>query len=84
MFSLVFFCACGSTGFIFAQNQASGLSSMSYSFSSLFLVIAVLVIYATVGRMVQEQRALIGTSKALGLYNREILNKYLFCRFIIK
>ena len=70
--------ACGSTGFIFAQNQASGLSSMSYSFSSLFLVIAVLVIYATVGRMVQEQRALIGTSKALGLYNREILNKYLF------
>ena len=70
--------AYGSTGYIFAQNQASGLSSMSYSFSSLFLVIAVLVIYATVGRMVQEQRALIGTSKALGLNNREILNKYLF------
>ena len=70
--------AYSSTGYIFAQNQASGLSSMSYSFSSLFLVIAVLVIYATVGRMVQEQRALIGTAKALGLYNREILNKYLF------
>ena len=59
--------ACDSTGFIFSQNQARGLSSRSYSFSSLFLVIAVLVIYATVGRMVQEQRALIGTSKALGL-----------------
>lgn len=68
----------GNAGYLFAQNQANGLSSMSYSFSSLFLLIAVLVIYATVGRMVQEQRALIGTAKALGLYNREILNKYLF------
>ena len=70
--------AYGNAGCLFAQNQANGLSSMSYAFSSLFLVIAVLVIYATVGRMVQEQRALIGTSKALGLYNREILAKYLF------
>ena len=65
-------------GYVFAENQAKGLSSMSYAFSSLFLVIAALVIYATVGRMVQEQRALIGASKALGLYNREILDKYLF------
>lgn len=70
--------AYGNAGYVFTQNQADGLSSMSYSFSSLFLVIAVLVIYATVGRMVQEQRALIGTAKALGLYNREILDKYLF------
>ena len=68
----------GNAGYVFAGNQANGLSSMSYAFSSLFLVIAVLVIYATVGRMVQEQRALIGTSKALGLYNREVLAKYLF------
>lgn len=68
----------GNAGYVFAENQANGLSSMSYSFSILFLVIAVLVIYATVGRMVQEQRALIGTSKALGLYNREVLAKYMF------
>ena len=68
----------GNAGYVFAKYQADGLSSMSYAFSSLFLVIAVLVIYATVGRMVQEQRALIGTSKALGLYNREILEKYMF------
>lgn len=68
----------GNAGYVFAGNQANGLSSMSYSFSILFLVIAVLVIYATVGRMVQEQRALIGTSKALGLYNREVLAKYMF------
>ena len=65
-------------GYVFAENQAKGLSSMSYAFSSLFLAIAVLVIYATVGRMVQEQRALIGASKALGLFNREILEKYMF------
>ena len=68
----------GNAGYVFAENQANGLSSMSYTFSSLFLVIAALVIYATVGRMVEEQRPLIGTSKALGLYNREVLAKYLF------
>ena len=68
----------GNAGYVFGQNQADGLSSMSYTFSALFLVIAALVIYATVGRMVQEQRAQIGTTKALGLYNREILSKYMF------
>ena len=68
----------GNAGYIFAENQANGLFSLSYSFSVIFLVIAVLVIYATVGRMIQEQRALVGASKALGLYNREILAKYLF------
>ena len=68
----------GNVGFAFAESQADGLISMSYSFSVLFLVIAALVIYASVGRMVEEQRAQIGTSKALGLYNREILNKYMF------
>lgn len=70
--------ASGNAGYVFAESQANGLSSMSYSFSLLFLAVAALVIYASVGRMVQEQRALIGTSKALGLYNREILGKYMF------
>ena len=64
-------------GYSFAENQASGLASLSYSFSLIFLIIAALVIYASVGRMVQEQRALVGTSKALGLFNREILGKYM-------
>ena len=67
----------GNVGYSFAENQASGLASLSYSFSLIFLIIAALVIYASVGRMVQEQRALVGTSKALGLYNREILCKYM-------
>ena len=67
----------GNAGYSFAENQASGLSSLSYSFSLIFLIIAALVIYASVGRMVQEQRALVGTSKALGLFNREILGKYM-------
>ena len=68
----------GNTGYVFAENQAGSLTSMSYSFSVFFLVIAALVIYASVGRMVEEQRVQIGTSKALGLFNREILNKYMF------
>ena len=68
----------GNAGYVFAESQANGLSSLSYSFSVIFLVIAVLVIYATVGRMIQEQRVLVGASKALGLFNREILAKYMF------
>ncbi|MCR5842941.1 MAG: hypothetical protein K6G66_03185 [Oscillospiraceae bacterium] len=68
----------GNTGYVFAESQAGSLTSMSYSFSVFFLVIAALVIYASVGRMVEEQRAQIGASKALGLFNREILNKYMF------
>lgn len=68
----------GNTGYAFVESQAAGLASMCYSFSILFLMIAALVIYATVGRMVQEQRAQIGTSKALGFYNSEVLNKYMF------
>lgn len=67
----------GNGGYLFAKAHDDNLSGISYSFSSIFLVIAALVIYATIGRMVQEQRKLVGATKAMGLYNREILAKYL-------
>ena len=65
-------------GFAYSEENASKLESLSMSFSSIFLIVGALVIYATVGRMVEQQRKLIGATKALGLYNREILAKYLF------
>lgn len=65
------------TGIDFAKTNADSLSSISLSFSLIFLGIAALVIYSTIGRMVEEQRKLVGTAKAMGLYNREVFFKYL-------
>ena len=64
-------------GFIYAEANSDKLSSLSMSFSTIFLVVGALVIYATISRMVEQQRKLIGVNKALGLFNREIFAKYL-------
>ena len=64
-------------GYVFCQENSGNLASLSNTFSLLFIVIAALVIYASVGRMVDEQSVLVGTTKALGLYNREVLLKYM-------
>ena len=68
----------GNPGFIYARENSSKLASLSMSFSAIFLVVGALVIYATIGRMVEQQRIIIGATKALGLYNREVFAKYLY------
>ena len=68
----------GNPGFIYARENSGKLASLSMSFSAIFLVVGALVIYATIGRMVEQQRKIIGATKALGLYNREVFAKYLF------
>lgn len=68
----------GNPGFVYAEGNADKLSSLSMSFSTIFLVVGALVIYATIARMVEQQRKLIGVNKALGLFSREIFAKYLF------
>ena len=40
-------------------------------------MVGALVIYATISRMVEQQRKQVGVNKAMGLYKREILAKYL-------
>ena len=67
----------GNAGFLYATANSEKLSSLSMSFSSIFLVVGALVIYATISRMVEQQRKQIGVNKALGLFNREIFAKYL-------
>ena len=64
-------------GFIYAEANSKNLSSLSSSFSLMFVAIAALVIYASVSRMVDEQSTLVGTTKALGFYNKEVQYKYL-------
>ena len=67
----------GNAGFIYGAANSDKLSSLSMSFSSIFLIVGALVIYATISRMVEQQRKLIGVNKAMGLFNREIFAKYL-------
>ena len=62
---------------MYADTSAGNLSKLSLSFSLIFIAVGALVIYATIGRMVEEQRKLIGATKAMGLFNREIFGKYL-------
>ncbi len=52
-------------------------SSIGNSFALLFVLLAVLVCYATIGKLIDDQRVLVGTTKALGFYRREILAKYM-------
>ena len=67
----------GNPGFVYAAANSDKLASLSISFSSIFLIVGALVIYATIARMVEQHRRLIGVNKALGLYNREVFAKYL-------
>ena len=47
------------------------------TFAILFVLLGALVCYATIGKIIDEQRTLVGTTKALGFTNREIFHKYL-------
>ena len=67
----------GNIGFVQAGTAADNLKSMQMTFALLFVLVGALVIYATVSKMVDEQRRQIGTTKALGFFNREIFVKYL-------
>ena len=64
-------------GYMHLSLSAKSISNLSITFSLFFVVIAALVIYTTIKRIVDEQRKLVGTTKALGFFNREILGKYL-------
>ena len=67
----------GNPGYVHLSSGAESVSSLSFTFALFFIVIAALVIYTSVGRIMEEQRKLIGAAKALGLFNREILAKYM-------
>ena len=53
------------------------LRHLRMNFGLLFIGIGALTILATIGKLVSEQRTQVGTVKALGFTNREILQKYL-------
>ena len=53
------------------------LQNLGNNFTILFVVLASLIIYATIARIISEQHKLVGTTKAFGFYVREILLKYM-------
>ncbi len=50
---------------------------LSYVMSIIFILVAVIVCYAAVSRMIYEQRSLIGAQKALGFSFGEVLRHYM-------
>ncbi len=64
-------------GYICTKEDADLLSTVSVTFSMLFILIAALVIYSTISRLVTGESRLVGATKAMGLKNSEIFAKYL-------
>ena len=67
----------GNSSFVQLLLGSSNLASLEMTFSLMFVLVGALVIYATISKIIDEQRNLVGAGKALGLFNREIFAKYL-------
>ena len=66
-----------SSAYVCTDADAGLLSTVSVTFSMLFVVIAALVIYSTIGRLIEYDSRLVGAEKAMGVKNSEIFAKYL-------
>ena len=64
------------SGFSNIKSDADSIQAIGDVFPVLFLTVAILISLTTITRMVEEERGLIGTYKALGFTNREIRRKY--------
>ncbi len=60
------------------DGLAGSVGGISYSLALVFLLVAVVVCYSAISRMIEEQRTLIGAQKALGFTSGEILRHYMF------
>lgn len=64
------------SGYSNVQSDADAIESLASVFIIVFFVVAILISLTTVTRMVEEERGLIGTYKALGFTDYEIRKKY--------
>lgn len=67
----------GNAGYSTISEIRSNVGDLGVTFALIFILVGAFVIYATSGRIIDDQRNLVGTAKALGFKNREILAKYL-------
>lgn len=63
------------------KDNADGLGKLSFSFAFIYIVVALMVCYSSISRMIGEQRYLIGAQKALGYRKWEILRQYIIYTF---
>ena len=66
-----------SVGYISYDSNVSKLAALSKIFPVFFFAVALLVALTTMTRLVEENRGQIGTLKALGFTNGQILSEYL-------
>lgn len=66
----------GLSGYNNIKTDAVCIESIGNAFPILFLTVAILISLTTISRMVEEDRGLIGTYKALGFTDKEIRRKY--------
>ena len=65
------------SGYANIESDAACIESVGRAFPIIFFIVAILIGLTTVTRMVEEERGLIGTYKALGFSDKEIRRKYL-------
>lgn len=65
------------SGYTNVKTDADCIESVGTAFPIIFFLVAILISLTTITRMVEEERGLIGTYKALGFTDREIRKKYL-------
>ncbi len=63
-------------GYANIKTDAQCIESIGNAFPILFMTVAILISLTTISRMVEEDRGLIGTYKALGFTDKEIRRKY--------
>lgn len=59
------------------ESDAASIEAVGTAFPIVFFTVAILIALTMITRMVEEERLLIGTYKALGFRNIEIMKKYL-------
>ncbi len=69
------------SGYANVKSDADCIESIGTAFPIIFLVVAILISLTTITRMVEEDRGLIGTYKALGFSDGEIRRKYVIYAF---
>ncbi len=65
------------SGYSNVASDAESIQSIGNFIPVIFFIVAILISLTAITRMVEEDRGLIGTYKALGFKNREIRRKYL-------
>lgn len=65
------------SGYVTFENDTSIVDAIANAFPVFFVLIAALVCVTTMTRMVNEERTLIGTMKAMGYSSGAIMSKYL-------